>query len=110
MLAPLGGKRHKKALARLAATQDILGLYQDGIATAVWLRSHCDSGAVPPATLLAAGALIQSLLKRQRKLAARCLKRWKRVERSGIIREAIAEIGRKAHTAPVPVLEVVDAA
>jgi len=65
---------------------------------------------VPPATLLAAGALIQSLLKRQRKLAARCLKRWKRVERSGIIREAIAEIGRKAHTAPVPVLEVVDAA
>ena len=110
MLAPLGGKRHKKALARLAATQDILGLYQDGIATVVWLRSHCDSGTVPPATLLAAGALIQSLLKRQRKLAARCLKRWKRVERSGIIREAIAEIGRKAHTAPVPVLEVVDAA
>jgi CHAD domain-containing protein len=110
MLAPLGGKRHKKALARLAATQDILGLYQDGVAAVAWLRSHCDSGAVPPATLLAAGALIQSLLKRQRKLAARCLKRWKRVERSGIIREAIAEIGRKAHTAPVPVLEVVDAA
>jgi CHAD domain-containing protein len=110
MLTPLGGKRHKKALARLEATQEILGLYQDGIATVAWLRSHCDSGTVPPATLLAAGALIQSLLKRQRKLAARCLKRWKRVERSGIIREAIAEIGRKAHIASVPTLEVVDAA
>jgi CHAD domain-containing protein len=110
MLTPLGGKRHKKALARLEATQDILGLYQDGIATVAWLRSHCDSGVVPPATLLAAGALIQSLLKRQRKLAARCLKRWKRVERSGIIREATAEIGRRAHIAPVPTLEVVDAA
>ena len=110
MLTPLGGKRHKKALARLEAMQEILGLYQDGIATVAWLRSHCDSGAVSPATLLAAGALIQSLLKRQRKLAGRCLKRWKRVERNGIIREAIAEIGRKAHIAPVPALEVVDAA
>jgi len=110
MLAPLGGKRHKKALARLEATQDILGLYQDGIATVAWLRSHCASPAVPPATLLAAGAVIQSLLKRQRKLAARCLKRWKRVERGGIIRDTIAEIGRKAHTAPLPALEVVDAA
>lgn len=110
MLTPLGGKRDKKALARLEATQDILGLYQDGVATIAWLRSHCASGTASPATLLAAGALIQSLLKRQRKLAARCLKRWKRVERSGIIREAVAEIGRKSHIAPVPALEVVDAA
>jgi CHAD domain-containing protein len=110
MIAPLGGKRHKKALARLVATQDLLGLYQDGVAAIAWMRLHCASGAVPPATLLAAGALIQSLLKRQRKLAAQCLKRWKRLERRGIIRDAIAEIGRKAHTAPVPALEVVDAA
>ena len=110
MLAPLGGKRHKKALARLVATQDLLGLYQDGVAAIAWMRSHCASGAARPATLLAAGALIQSLLKRQRKLSARCLKRWKRLERKGIIRDAIAEIGRKAHAAPVPALEVVDTA
>jgi CHAD domain-containing protein len=110
MLAPLGGKRHKKALARLVAAQDLFGLYQDGVAAVAWLRAHCASGVVPSATLLAAGALIQSLLKRQRKLAARCLKRWKRLERSGIIRDAIAEIARKAHVAPVPALEVVDAA
>ena len=110
MIAPLGGKRHKKALARLVEMQDLLGLYWDGVAAVAWLRSHCASGAVPPATLLAAGALIQSLLKRQRKLVARCRKRWKRLERSGIIRDAIAEIGRKAHVAPVPALEVVDAA
>jgi CHAD domain-containing protein len=110
MLSPLGGRRHNKALARIEEAQDLLGLYQDGVTAVAWLRLHCASGAVAPATLLAAGALIQSLLKRQRKLAVRSLKSWKRLERRGIIREAIAEIGRKAHAAPAAEAEVVDAA
>src|SRR5260370_35129368 len=49
MLAPLGGKRHKKALARLVAAQALLVPTQDGISTAVGLRPHSAPEQVHPA-------------------------------------------------------------
>jgi CHAD domain-containing protein len=110
MVEPLGGKRYNKARARLAKFQDLLGLHQDAVAAITWLRSYSDSTPAPPATLLAIGALIQSLIERQYKLAARSFKEWKRLARRGVIRKAIAELGRHARAAPKPEAEVDNAA
>ncbi len=96
MLDELGGKRSHRAARRLGRMQTTLGDFNDVTIAIAWLRYYAEESAAPPAALLAAGAFIQSLGMRQRKLAARSLKEWKRLDRSGIIREALAEIARNS--------------
>jgi len=95
MIAPLGAKRHRKTLARLEELQEMLGLYHDTTVATAWLLSYAETSAAPPRTMLAAGALIQSLSSRESKLRRRCMKAWRRFERSDAMRDTMEEI-RKA--------------
>ncbi len=95
MIAPLGAKRHRKTLARLEELQEMLGLYHDITVATAWLLSYAETSAAPPRTMLAAGALIQSLGSRESKLRRRCMKAWRRFDRSDAMRDTMQEI-RKA--------------
>ncbi len=102
MVAPLGGKRHKKTLARLEALQELLGLYHDVTVASAWLLSYAETSAAPPRTMLAAGAMIQSLDSRENKLRRRCVRAWRRFERSDAIRDTLEEIRRAGRLALMP--------
>jgi CHAD domain-containing protein len=92
MMAPLGAKRHKKTLARLEELQEMLGLYHDVTVAAAWLLSYAETSGAPPRTIVAAGALIQSLGSRENKLRRRCMKAWRRFERSDAMRDTLEEM------------------
>ena len=102
MLKPLGGKRHKKTLARLEELQESLGLYHDLTVASAWLHRYAETSAAPPKTVLAAGALIQSLARREEKLRRRCMKMWRRFERSEAMRDTLDEIRRAGKLATMP--------
>jgi CHAD domain-containing protein len=99
MLRKIGGKRTKKAVRRLEEMQELLGTHHDAVTAIAWLREFAVSATVAPATLLAVGALIQSLDKRARKLAIRTVKDWKRLNRSAVIADALAEIAHNGRAA-----------
>jgi CHAD domain-containing protein len=103
MLKPLGGKRHKRTLARLEELQESLGTYHDVTVASAWLHRYAETSAAPPKTVLAAGALIQSLASREAKLRRRCVKTWRRFERSEAMRETLEEIRRAGRLALMPV-------
>ncbi len=103
MIAPLGGKRHRKTLARLEELQELLGLYNDTTVASAWLLSYAETSAAPPRTVLAAGALIQSLGSRERKLRRQCMRGWRRFERSDAMHDTLAEIRRSGRLAGTPV-------
>ena len=102
MLKPLGGKRQKRTLARLEELQETLGMYHDAVVASAWLHRYAETSA-PPKTVLAAGALIQLLAAREAKLRRRCLKAWRRFERSDAIRDTLDEIRSAGKLAPMPV-------
>jgi CHAD domain-containing protein len=108
MLRKIGGKRTKKAVRRLEEMQELLGAHHDAVTAIVWLREFAASGTAAPETLLAAGALLQSLDKRVRKLAVRAGKAWKKINRSAAIRDALAEIARNARAAAPLQIQTVD--
>ena len=97
MLAEMGGKRARCALIRLEQMQDLLGLQQDVVATIAWLRAYAaEASGVAPATLMAVGAMLQALVTRRAKLAARACRRWRKIVRSGVLDDALDEISRAA--------------
>jgi CHAD domain-containing protein len=97
MLAEMGAKRSRKALLRLEQMQELLGMHQDVVSTTAWLRAYAaDAGPVPPETLMAAGAIIQALVMRREKLAARARRRWRKIVRSGVLDDALKEVSRAA--------------
>jgi hypothetical protein len=53
--------------------------------------------------MLAAGAMIQSLDSRENKLRRRCVRAWRRFERSDAIRDTLEEIRRAGRLALMPV-------
>jgi hypothetical protein len=103
MVTPLGAKRHKKTLARLEELQELLGLYHDVTVASAWLLSYAETSAAPPRTMLAAGALIQSLGSRESKLRRRCMRAWRRFERSDAMHDTLEEIRRAGRLALKPV-------
>ncbi len=97
MLTGMGGKRSRKALARLEQMQELLGSHQDLVAALAWLRAYAGgANDVAPETLMAVGALVQTLGERCRKLAVQTYRRWRKVLRSGVIKDALKEISRLA--------------
>ena len=103
MMAPLGAKRHRKTLRRLEELQEMLGIYHDVTVASAWLLSYAETPNVPPRTMLAAGALIQSLDSREKKLRRQCMKEWRRFERSDAMHDTLAEIRRSGRLALKPV-------
>ncbi|HUO05502.1 MAG TPA: CHAD domain-containing protein [Candidatus Binataceae bacterium] len=99
LVADLGGKRHRKTLSRLEDLQETLGLCNDADVAIAWLRSYAASSGAAPDTILAAGALIQSLGSRERKLRRRSIRKWRRLERSDLIGGALAEIRKSGKAA-----------
>jgi CHAD domain-containing protein len=102
MVSQLGAKRHKKTLRRLEALQEQLGLYHDVTVASAWLVSYAETAAAPPRTLLAAGALIQSLASREKKLRRQAMRAWRRFKRSDAMRDTLEEI-RQAGRSLTPV-------
>ena len=102
MIAPPGAKRHRKTLARLEELQELLGLYHDVTVASAWLLSYAETSAAPPRTLLAAGALIQSLGSRESKLRRQCMRAWRRFERSDALHATLEEIRRAGRLALMP--------
>jgi len=107
MTTSLGGKRHRKTLRRLEELQELLGLYHDTTVASAWLMSYAETAAAPPRALLAAGALIQSLRSRENKLRRRCMKAWRRFERSEVMRDTLEEIREAGKLSLMPVNAVV---
>jgi CHAD domain-containing protein len=111
MIAPLGAKRHRKTLKRLEELQELLGTYHDVSVASAWLLTYAETSAAPPKTMLAAGALIQSLSSREDKLRRQCMRAWRRFERSDAMHDTLEEIRRagrlalKPVSSPVPVSE-----
>jgi CHAD domain-containing protein len=103
MIASLGAKRHRKTLNRLEELQELLGLYHDTTVATAWLMSYAETSAAPPRTMLAAGALIQSLSSREKKLRRQCMRAWRRFERSDAMRDTLEEIRRAGRLALKPV-------
>ncbi len=103
MLKTLGGKRHRRALARLEELQEALGMYHDVTVASAWLHEYAETSTAPPKTILAAGGLIQLLARREAKLRRRCVRAWRRFERSEAMREALEEIRRAGRLALRPV-------
>ena len=103
MIAPLGAKRHKKTIARLEELQELLGMYNDTIVATAWLLSFAETAGAPPRTVLAAGALIQSLGRRESKLRRQCMRAWRRFERSDAMHDTLEEIRRAGRLALKPV-------
>ncbi|MGB6554081.1 MAG: CHAD domain-containing protein [Candidatus Binataceae bacterium] len=98
MLATLGGKRHRKALARLEELQDLLGSFNDTIIAIAWLIAYASAEGAPAEAVLAAGAMAESLRRRERKLARRCVKAWHKFERGETMKDAIEETRRHGHS------------
>ena len=103
MIAPLGAKRHRKTLRRLEELQELLGSYHDITVASAWLLSYAEISAAPPKTILAAGALIQSLSNRENKLRRQCMRAWRRFERSDAMHDTLEEIRRAGRLALKPV-------
>ncbi|MGH7948410.1 MAG: CHAD domain-containing protein [Candidatus Binataceae bacterium] len=96
MLGGLGRKKLHKTLVRLERLQDVLGGHNDVTSAIRWLRECTERSAMPADTLLAAGALLQILRARERKLARRGIKAWRRLARSGLLSDSLAEVRRTA--------------
>jgi CHAD domain-containing protein len=103
-LRGLGGKRVVAAVAELTALQEVLGDHQDAATAIDWLREHATASG-EPATLLAAGALVQILGRRARKLRRRAPHAWAGVERRVLRQELLRGRGGDAR----PLLRVAHA-
>ncbi|HEX4210728.1 MAG TPA: CHAD domain-containing protein [Candidatus Binataceae bacterium] len=97
MLSGAGGRHHRHAIERLEQMQEILGEHHDAVALGAWLRELAGvREALPAATMMAAGALIQELGRHEAKLKLQSLKLWKQFRRADVIGEALKEIAGEA--------------
>jgi len=98
-LRSLGDRSVRELLARLERLQDVLGRGQDAATGAAWLRTYAAAPRVSAASLLPAGALIQAFAQRTRKQRRRALKAWRRLERGGLLKSVLDELGEQAAAA-----------
>jgi CHAD domain-containing protein len=80
-LEALVGDEVHPVLRRLVRLQDALGEHQDAVTQVAWLRAYAGSAQLPPATLLAMGAVVDRLERRAEKLRARVARAWSRFDR-----------------------------
>jgi CHAD domain-containing protein len=100
MLRGLGGKRLAKTLARLERFQDFLGGHQDAVTQIAWLRAWAETAAAPPATLLAAGALVRDLTRRARRRSRGFPRAWRCLDRRSLHHGLTRELSRGARRPP----------
>jgi CHAD domain-containing protein len=89
MLAPLAGRKLAKPLKRLEAMQELLGRYHDAVVAAGIVQRWADEAEPRGAAALGAGALIESLRRREGKLGLRSLELWKKINGRKMEREVV---------------------
>jgi CHAD domain-containing protein len=80
-LRSLPGTHTRHALADLERLQYRLGALQDSETQGAWLRTWAGAARVPPATLLATGAVLHLLARRAARARARSARVWRRFAR-----------------------------
>jgi len=100
-LRGLGGKRLVRMLRLLERLQDTLGAHQDAVTQIARLRELADTASLPPATLLAMGALIRVLGRRARRRRRRFPALWRRFDRATLRRGVLEELSRHKRAARV---------
>jgi CHAD domain-containing protein len=94
-LQTLGGKRVRRTIEQLVDLQDLLGAHQDAVSQGAWMRGYAsaaDSPPIPPLTLLAIGAVTQTLARRERRSRRRVPAAWRRIAARGLQRKVLAEL------------------
>jgi CHAD domain-containing protein len=107
MLRPLGGRRLAKALERLEKMQEVLGSYHDSVVAAGVIEKWAREARLRPASALAAGALVESLRRREHKLGLRSIARWRKIDGRLMEREVVSAL-KGAATAPKKTKVVLD--
>lgn len=85
-LAGMAEGRIDPVVERLVALQDVLGELQDANTQIRWLREHAQARPLPPETLLAMGAVVHALGRRDAKLRRRFPRLWRRFDRRRVRR------------------------
>jgi len=93
-LRGLGGRRHARTLRLLERLQDTLGAHQDAVTQVARLRELAETVPLPPATLLAMGALIRVLARRARRRRRRFPELWRKFDRDASRRTVLEELSR----------------
>ncbi|TMA41580.1 MAG: CHAD domain-containing protein [Deltaproteobacteria bacterium] len=93
-LRGLGGRRLVRMLRLLERFQDTLGAQQDAATQIARLRELADAASLPPATLLAMGALIRVLGRRARRRRRRFPELWRKLDRDALRQGALEELSR----------------
>ncbi len=96
MLRPLGGRRLAKPLERLEAMQEVLGGYHDAVVAAGLIERWVNEVMLRPGVALAAGALVESLRRRERKLGLQSIARWRKLDGRDMEREVVGALRRAA--------------
>ena len=103
-LRGLGGKHVGKMLRRLVALQDLIGDHRDAFTAMTRLRAYAETADVPPATILAVGALVEVFSRRAVKLRRRFPETWRRLDRSrlrtGLQNELVRRRARRRSPPP----------
>jgi len=100
-LRGLGGDRLVRMLRLLERLQDTLGAHQDAVTQIARLRELAETASLPPATLLAMGALIRVLGRRARRRRRRFPALWRRFDRASLRRGVLEELARHKRAARV---------
>ena len=90
-----------RMLRLLERLQDTLGAHQDAVTQIARLRELADTASLPPATLLAMGALIRVLGRRARRRRRRFPALWRRFDRATLRRGVLEELSRHKRAARV---------
>ncbi len=92
MLRPLATPGLAKALKQLEAAQDLLGGYHDAVVAVELVRKCALEIPLDGGPALAAGALVESIARRERKLALQSVAEWKRLDAEAMEREALGAL------------------
>lgn len=90
----VGGRYGLRMLRRLEAMQELLGRHQDAAEQGARLRGLAESADLPPATLLAMGALEQVLARRGRRSRRRFASQWRRLDKRRLRHRVYDELAR----------------
>ena len=98
-LETLAGDDLRGVIRRLVRLQDALGEHQDAVMQANWLRAYAGPAQLPPATLLAMGAIVDALERRAGKLRRRAARAWRKFDKRRVRRDLL-DVLRRFGTAP----------
>jgi CHAD domain-containing protein len=95
-LRGFGMRSIRDLIARLERLQTVLGDAQDAATQLAWLRDYAAADGVPVPSLLAIGALLQTLSRRASKRRRRALRTWRKVDRGRLLETVEADLARHA--------------